>query len=328
MTPDSSSARTSRLAPLDPRIPAWDQHRLVERDCPVCGSQTRAPRFVRPDSLTVHRCPDCTAWYVSPAPDEDTLTQFYQAYDVSHRVAAPLTPREALSAYDSLDPLADIRIAELASLKRLKGARVLDIGFGRGQFLYLMEQMGCRPTGLELDPKAFAFCIALGLKDLHLGDFSALPENACFDIICLNDVIEHPLHPRAALQTAYRILSPGGVLLMWTPNGDGCLAEAQPTTFRVDLEHMQYFTISTICRLAEELGFELAHAETIGKADAANLTSPKNNEALPRQLMRQLKRLISPNMRRSLKKIPGVRRSVTNSDRLGNYHLFCILRKP
>jgi 2-polyprenyl-3-methyl-5-hydroxy-6-metoxy-1,4-benzoquinol methylase len=328
MTPDSSSTRTGRLDPLDPRIPSWDLHRLIERDCPVCGSQTRAPRFVRPDSLTVHRCPDCAAWYVSPAPDENALTQFYQCYDASHRAAAPLKPSEALAAYESLNPLTDIRIAKLSSLMQLSGARVLDIGFGRGQFLYLMKQMGCKPTGLELDPTAISFGIALGLKELHLGDWSTLKADACFDIVSLNDVIEHPLRPRAALEAAYRLLSPRGLLLMWTPNGDSCAAEAQPTTFRVDLEHMQYLTVSTICRLAEELGFELAHVETLGLADAANLTSFRKSEALTRQLKRKIKCLIGPNLRKALKKIPGVSRPATNSNRLGNYHLFCILRKP
>ena len=55
------------LSRLDLRVPVWGADELVERRCPICGSQG-APGYLRPDKLPVLQCPQCGVWYVSPVP--------------------------------------------------------------------------------------------------------------------------------------------------------------------------------------------------------------------------------------------------------------------
>lgn len=316
------------LSPLDLRIPAWDTNHLIDRPCPVCQGHNVSASFKRPDSLTVNRCMLCDTYFISPAPDVSQLNRFYQRYDIDHRRASLLTPAEAKAAYMSLDPMSDIRIAALASLISLPGKRVLDVGFGRGQFLYLLKRLGCLPTGIELDQDAIEFCKAMGMSDLNLGDWSSVKERDGFDLVSMNDLIEHPLDPRAMLEAAHQWLKPGGLLLIWTPNAEACLEEAEPTTFRVDLEHMQYLSPRSVARISQTLNFDVLHLEALGQPEVAHLIEPGSHRTKLPSVTRLLKRLVGPGTRRLLKRLPGLARPVASQTRGGRYHLFCILRKP
>ena len=79
-----------KLDRLDLRVPAWNLDGLVTRACPLCDRAPDAPRFERPDQLTVCECAECTTWFVSPAPTDAALDRFYSHYDATHRREAKL----------------------------------------------------------------------------------------------------------------------------------------------------------------------------------------------------------------------------------------------
>ena len=318
-----------RLTSLDPRPGPWSADDLHERPCPICGAAGEA-RFVRPDGLQVRACP-CGTWFVSPAPGPDQLEAFYRGYHRRHRVEAfrgtEHRDRSRLPSFEdpaalverirARDPNEDLRVRELASTLALDGARALDIGCGTGQLLYLLSAMGAEVTGLEVDPEAVEFVSTqLGLPCIRgTLDSSGLDADG-YDLVVLQDLIEHVLDPRALLTRAAAHLRPGGVLYLWTPNATYAEGDPAPRVFRADFEHLQFLSTRTVVQLALELDLEVLHLESVGHLRTA--------EAGPRR----------PTLRSLAARLPGLetiaraRAALHNryADRSGNYHLLALLR--
>lgn len=97
--------------------------------------------------------------------------------------------------------------------------RILDVGCGSGSFVREMEQLGWEAYGLELNPEAVRY--ARDHMDLKVSEGS-LPslklEAGFFDVVTMFDSFEHMPNPREVLDDVHRILAPGGLLIMNTPN--------------------------------------------------------------------------------------------------------------
>ena len=315
---------TFRLPPLDARIPPWNLDELVPRPCPYCGTAAGEPNCIRPDGLTVRECRQCGAFFVSPAPTEAQLANFYAHYDQDHRSDAPMTPAELLVTYRNRGPLYDFRVRELSSMMAFEGKRVLDVGFGRAHFMWCLQSLGADVHGIELDDEAIAIARELGITKVRKATIDACADDQPYDLIVLNDVVEHPLEPRKLLHACADLLAPGGVMLIWTPNGGAARGTAAPVTFRVDLEHMQY----------SDSGSVLDDGPRPGPADRAfrDLWLPD-----PGEHRRRRWRNGSSAVKRVARSVPGLVRTVhrirewtspSPDERFGAYHLFCIYQKP
>jgi 2-polyprenyl-3-methyl-5-hydroxy-6-metoxy-1,4-benzoquinol methylase len=315
-----------KLPPLDARIPKWNLDDLTERSCPICNSPDADTAYERPDDLNVRLCKKCNTFFVSPSPSDEQLQAFYEVYDEKHRRALKISAKELAASYKGADPFTDLRIRELSSLLKFEASRVLDIGFGRAYFLYCLKKLGAIPYGLELDTQAIEFAKFLGIENVFQGNMADFVSETKFDLITLIDLVEHPLNPMDLLRKSSELMQRGGFLLIWTPNGDFASLEKSPTTFRVDLEHMQYFTPDTCIFIASELKLRVAHLETLGFPWLEGIDKPlSKNETHARHL------------KRIIKSIPGF--STINNfrhklfakeqdERSGAYHLFCIMQKP
>lgn len=314
-----------RLPILDARIPQWKFDDLVQRACPICNTTETKESFVRPDDLTVLLCKKCKTFFVSPAPSSAQLAAFYSTYDSDHQRASSVSPVALANMYSRLKSFDDPRIQELCSLMVIKNKSVLDVGFGRAQFLYSMMKLGATPHGVDLDRKATEYAKYLGIHNVHLGSIDDLPIDVRYDIVVMNDFIEHPLAPMDLLRKAKKMLNQNGLLLIWTPNGDVAQYEDCPTTFRVDLEHMQYLTSDSIMYIANELGFRIVHLETLGFPILKGID--QSHAANSKRLTSHIKNYI--------KTIPGfyiinnIRLRLMHAkqnERSGIYNLFCIFQ--
>jgi ubiquinone/menaquinone biosynthesis C-methylase UbiE len=111
-----------------------------------------------------------------------------------------------------------------------KGKSILDLGCGEGVWLekfteetgsyelvygseYDKEQVDKLQSAYSLQPSAF--------NPEHVvncpGEALAFPDNF-FDIVFQNEVLEHVQDDRKTLEECYRVLKPGGLLVLFTPN--------------------------------------------------------------------------------------------------------------
>lgn len=318
------------LPALDCRIPQWDFQDLHERVCPICSNCDSNTEHIRPDSLAVLHCKICDTFFVSPTPSQDQLLSFYAKYDSNHRREPTIRIEELSSAYENINPLEDFRIQQLSNHMAFRDSTVLDVGFGRGKFLYTLMRLGAIPYGLELDEKAIEYARALGINNVFKGSVEDLENKTRFNLIIMNDFIEHSLNPMVLLKKASNLLESDGLLMIWTPNGEITKNENQPITFRVDLEHMQYLTPASCKFTSKELNLNIVHLETLGFPNIKGINKPLSSTQSTRiQIKKVIKSIPGASILNDILNKLSNKSSSTLIDkrREGAYHLFCIMQK-
>jgi len=124
-------------------------------------------------------------------------------------------------------------------LKRIKKARrILEVGCGDGYLLGLVSPLCDVVVGIDADQTATQLASDklkyIANATVLQADCYQLPcAQAAFDVVLLADVIEHLPNPDACLQEACRTLTPGGRVLITTP-------QWQPTGARDPYHYKEY----------------------------------------------------------------------------------------
>lgn len=108
-----------------------------------------------------------------------------------------------------------------ALIKILNYKVVADLGAGEGTLAQLLAQRAEKVIAVDLSPKMVEFGQQLatqnGLANLEyrLGDIEAPPiDDESLDLAILSQALHHAEHPQRALDAAFRILKPGGRLVV------------------------------------------------------------------------------------------------------------------
>ena len=324
-----------KLQPIDSRIPNWGDDELMNRSCPICESKNFTSLFIRPDGLRVCICTSCSTKYINPSPNPKQIDNFYINYCANHANTFRPNLEKFLFETKLLSPASDIRITSYLKLLQqgVNLGHALDIGCGRGQFLYLLKKIGFKVDGVELDISSKKYTKKLGLNSIFFGNLEDYKSAQKYDLITMLDLIEHPLEPIKLLQTALKLLAPGGHLLIWTPNGNPGEMVRNNFTFRVDLEHMQYLTKDSCHHIANILNLKIAHIETLGDHmgfEELNLSELSILQGITSH-MQKLKQAIK-NLPGWYKYIAPIYHAVNSKNTINNisdkdYHLLCIFKK-
>ncbi len=149
-----------------------------------------------------------------------------------------------------------------------RGVRVLDIGCGFGESLGYHRARGCEAHGVEADRNILRVAERHGL-DVKVGLFDPmLYPPASFDVVTLDQVIEHVSDPASVLRGVHQVLRPDGTLVLSTPNADGWGARLFGSRW-IHWHapyHLQFFTRSSIERCANAAGFDLEKKVTVTNA--------------------------------------------------------------
>ncbi|OFW57010.1 MAG: hypothetical protein A2133_08465 [Actinobacteria bacterium RBG_16_64_13] len=155
------------------------------------------------------------------------------------------------------------------------GARWLDLGGGAGEFSLLAKEKGYEVTLVDGDTRNVAGVASLGVRgvlaDLN-GRLDQLDDHQ-FDGVSLIEVVEHIPMAECLVSEAYRLLKPGGLMLLSTPNAvwwrermrilRGLPPEAEGYHFR-------FFTVAGVRAFCEKPGFEILHMEFSSPAFGLN----------------------------------------------------------
>ncbi len=100
----------------------------------------------------------------------------------------------------------------------LAGRRILDVGCGVGQYVRHLRELPATVYGIDIERRRVAEG-ARHVPGLLVGSADALPfADESFDVVVLNEVIEHVGDERATLREAARILPAGGHVVIYAPN--------------------------------------------------------------------------------------------------------------
>ncbi|HEX2100701.1 MAG TPA: class I SAM-dependent methyltransferase [Candidatus Synoicihabitans sp.] len=101
---------------------------------------------------------------------------------------------------------------------RLPPARVLEIGCGHGGFVALLGWAGYDAVGTEMSPWVVDFARRTFGVTSFAGPIETQPfERGSFDVIVLNDVLEHFETPFATMSHCVKLLRPDGFFVIQTP---------------------------------------------------------------------------------------------------------------
>jgi 2-polyprenyl-3-methyl-5-hydroxy-6-metoxy-1,4-benzoquinol methylase len=226
--------------------------------CPVCGSTDRKTLYsdlidkvflCAPGNWQLYQCSVCDSGYLDPRPNKETIYLAYGNYytheeSVSKDEYLTLNWRRKLRRrfvngythwrYGILDKpssrLGVVMAWLLPYMRRLidnqyrylprpaPHARLLDVGFGNGEFLQKALSAGWEVEGVDLDATVVRRAKAKGLK-VYEGSIEVLAHQPnSFDAITLSHVIEHVHDPKTVIQIAFDLLKPKGILYLETPN--------------------------------------------------------------------------------------------------------------
>ncbi|MBD3379129.1 MAG: methyltransferase domain-containing protein [Candidatus Omnitrophica bacterium] len=231
------------------------------RVCPLCGSPESRKLFVK-EGFRFVSCEKCGMVYTGFRAKEDR----HEKEEYSEKLRNK-DHEAALSA----DSPKKIRLERLLRKieKRFGGRkdlRILDIGSGSGISFYFASRKGysdfyavdINPGAVEVARERFGARAFLGdLREHGL-------ESGFFDVVIMDNVLEHLNDPCSTLEEAARVLNEKGMLFVSVPNIDSFIIRALGKNHRFfnGFGHLNYFTPKTLAKLSSACGLTPYSVET------------------------------------------------------------------
>ena len=219
--------------------------------CRICGAG-RAQNAFAFHAYQVAHCEACTGEFLEPQPTDAVLAGIYtEDYFFGQTTDAERDRHAYLKSASARKTLG--LLGKTAS----SGATLLDIGCGTGDFLREAVSAGYAVTGVEFSPSSAATAAARVAGTVIQGTLeSAAFGGGSFDIVASTDVIEHVRDPLSFAREVRRILKPGGVAIISTPDLDSWSHRLLGRRWvEYKIEHLLYFNHRSLELLLRQAGF-------------------------------------------------------------------------
>lgn len=217
--------------------------------CYLCGSYNYR-LIIKKSKYGIVKCKNCDFVYTTPIPSQEEIDEFYRGFDYKDSLSA-----EKIIRSDAKKSLRGI------SKYVKKSKYLLDVGCGRGYFLDEARKLGWDTYGIDVSESVVDYA----KNELHLnvayGDIFSFQSERKFDVVILNQVIEHFVDPKKLIATCRKYLEDEGLLYIATPNIESLSAKVLKGDFDhyIPPEHVSYFSQYTLKNLLDTLGFRVLH---------------------------------------------------------------------
>ncbi|MBD2768034.1 class I SAM-dependent methyltransferase [Hymenobacter sp. BT664] len=238
-----------------------------------------------------------------PSPEE--LRHYYaQRYYQEERTAYPTSyPPEEL---EHIEGKLRLRYWVLTQLRQpdvgsdtlsasTSGGSFLDIGCGEGWALEYFQRQNWEVLGLDFSSFSLekfqpALRAHLRTGDLYEELDKLVEAGTQFDVLWLDNVLEHVLEPAELLRQCRALVKPQGVLMVDVPNDFSALQQHLLDTGKIDRpfwvvlpDHLSYFNHNGLRNLAAATGWHVAKVLADQPIDL-NLLNPATNYIMNREL--------------------------------------------
>ena len=236
--------------------------------CPLCKSGSLRPYDRDFRGHGVDRCIQCGVLLMNPQYSDTYLERFYSTYLTVHDQNAPAPERR--KSHPEIRREAKRRSLELVR-QFVEPGRLLMVGCGDGLELELAQQTGWNVEGYDVDPSTTADVAAKFGVPVHSGSFPDLDlPTGHYDVVFMDQVIEHLKDPGPYLVSCKRLLRKGGVLFLGMPNIGSVSNRGKSLLDRLGLKrrrrgnhyaskhHVFYYSPAVLARaLREHYGFDV-----------------------------------------------------------------------
>lgn len=241
------------------------------KKCPVCDNNSFADVLEAKSEYVVEsddnlenkfrlvRCDKCGFVFVNPQPKGADLQQYYPETCPNYDTSFKTFPEKILNKITPNN--------KSAKIHQCSGGRkkVLDVGFGQGDYLNEKHREGWECYGVDFSENAMDAALKKNsdLK-LHLGSIkTAAYDDNFFDLVNASHVLEHVPDPLGTLQEVQRVLKHGGVFILDLPNFEGLyysLAGKHAEYFVP--QHLNFFSPITLAAILKKAGFKDPKVQT------------------------------------------------------------------
>ena len=250
------------------------------RPCPLCGAEEFSPRAAK-EGFRMVECLGCRLWYLNPMPTAGMLAGLYGgAYYESGAATS-----QGYADYGAMAD--DYRETFRRRLELVQGhvgkGRLLDVGAGFGFLADAARKQFGERWVVEMSDAA-----ARKVDPAHrvvVGRFENLdlPERY-FDVVSMQDCLEHLPEPAVALRKIRSLLRPGGAFLAVTPDVRSWVARVQRRNW-VSLkfpEHVVLYSEATLRRALGDAGLRVERMVPAGQYARLDFLAARAASGYPR----------------------------------------------
>jgi ubiquinone/menaquinone biosynthesis C-methylase UbiE len=129
-------------------------------------------------------------------------------------------------------------------------SKLLEIGCGRGEFLEAFQKAGLVCYGVDLSDYCAKNKIGINIACLDLTKEDIPYPDNYFDVVYHKSFLEHLYSPDKVMKETYRVLKPGGRVIILTPDW-----VSQMRVFYEDFTHCRPYTTKALHDLFQIYGF-------------------------------------------------------------------------
>lgn len=211
------------------------------------------------DGRTVINCVSCGFAHIMPLPTVEDQSTFYENEFYTVEKPKYFSDTEEDLAWW----MATYRNYYHLFEKYVSGRKILDVGSGPGYFLLVGKELGWDVLGVEPSPVAHSYSTEKGVPVLkNFFSYDAVKEQGTFDVVHAAMVLEHVPDPLGMLHDMKRLLNPGGLLVLFSPNDynplQNVLSELSfPPYWVVPDHHVNYFNVPSLQGILERMGMQI-----------------------------------------------------------------------